>query len=88
MPRIFISIGSNIEPEKNIRGAVRALRDAYGVLTLSRVYESAPQGFSGDFRRAEWAGCCFSPDGKWLFANVYKPGFTVAITGPWKTGLV
>lgn len=48
MPRIFISIGSNIEPEKNIRGAVRALRDAYGALTLSRVYESAPQGFSGD----------------------------------------
>jgi len=48
MPRIFISIGSNIEPDKNIRGAVGALRDAYGALTLSRVYESAPQGFSGD----------------------------------------
>lgn len=48
MPRIFVSIGSNIEREQNIRGAVRALRDAYGVLTLSRVYESAPQGFSGD----------------------------------------
>lgn len=48
MPRVFVSIGSNIEPEKNIRGAVRALRDAYGALTLSRVYESASQGFSGD----------------------------------------
>ena len=44
------------------------------------------KGFVGDFRGAEWAGCCFSPDGKWLFANVYKPGFTVAITGPWKEG--
>ena len=54
----------------------------------SVVLNDGPQGFSGDFRRAEWAGCCFSPDGKWLFANVYKPGFTVAITGPWKTGLV
>ncbi len=32
---------------------------------------------------SEWAGCCISPDGKWLFANVYTPGFTVAITGPW-----
>ncbi|MBI5611794.1 MAG: 2-amino-4-hydroxy-6-hydroxymethyldihydropteridine diphosphokinase [Gammaproteobacteria bacterium] len=48
MPRIFVGIGSNIEPEKNIRGAVRTLRAAYGALTLSRVYESAPQGFSGD----------------------------------------
>jgi secreted PhoX family phosphatase len=45
-------------------------------------------GFSGDFRGAEWAGACFSPDGKWLFANVYTPGFTVAITGPWRDGLV
>ncbi|TDK21567.1 DUF839 domain-containing protein [Luteimonas aestuarii] len=45
-------------------------------------------GFSGDFRGAEWAGACFSPDGKWLFANVYTPGFTVAITGPWREGLI
>jgi uncharacterized protein len=45
-------------------------------------------GFTGDFRGAEWAGACFSPDGKWLFANVYTPGFTVAITGPWRDGLV
>ena len=45
-------------------------------------------GFAGDFRDEEWAGACFSPDGKWLFANVYSPGFTVAITGPWKDGLI
>jgi 2-amino-4-hydroxy-6-hydroxymethyldihydropteridine diphosphokinase len=48
MPRIFVSIGSNIERERNIRGAVQALRNSYGPLTLSRVYESAPQGFSGE----------------------------------------
>ncbi len=46
------------------------------------------QGFAGDYRDAEWAGACFSPDGRWLFANVYSPGFTVAITGPWRPGLV
>ncbi|MBA3685054.1 MAG: DUF839 domain-containing protein [Planctomycetes bacterium] len=34
--------------------------------------------------RTEWAGACFSPDGRWLFANVYGPGTTVAITGPWR----
>ena len=36
-----------------------------------------------DYAAAEWAGCCVSPDGHWLFANVFRPGFTVAITGPW-----
>jgi uncharacterized protein len=39
-------------------------------------------GLKGDFRGAEWAGACFSPDGKTLFANIYRPGFTVAISGP------
>jgi len=52
------------------------------------VLDKALNGFTGDFRGSEWAGCCFSPDGKWLFANIYAPGFTVAITGPWKKGLI
>lgn len=37
-------------------------------------------------RVSEWAGACFSPDGDWLFANLYYPGLTVAITGPWVAG--
>lgn len=32
----------------------------------------------------ELCGCCFSPDGKWLFVNIQNPGITLAITGPWK----
>ena len=32
---------------------------------------------------AEIAGACFSPDGKTLFINIYWPGITLAITGPW-----
>lgn len=47
MSRVYVSIGSNIERERNIRGALRALRDAYGTLTRSRVYESAAHGFEG-----------------------------------------
>lgn len=39
---------------------------------------------TGDFRDGEWAGVCFSPDGRWLFANIQTPGITVAITGPWE----
>ena len=43
-------------------------------------------GLSGDFTSSEWAGPCFSPDGKWLFANLLEPGITFAITGPWQDG--
>jgi 2-amino-4-hydroxy-6-hydroxymethyldihydropteridine diphosphokinase len=48
MARVFISIGSNIEREKNIRAAVQTLHDRFGVLTLSRVYENRPIGFDGE----------------------------------------
>jgi uncharacterized protein len=39
-----------------------------------------------DYRRSEFAGACFDPSGRWLFANLYNPGFTFAITGPWARG--
>ena len=39
-----------------------------------------------DHRTNEWAGACYSPDGKWLFANIQTPGVTFAITGPWGAG--
>jgi secreted PhoX family phosphatase len=32
----------------------------------------------------ELAGVCFSPDGSTMFVNLYDPGITVAITGPWR----
>jgi secreted PhoX family phosphatase len=35
----------------------------------------------------ELAGVCFSPDGSTLFVNSQKPGFTVAISGPWPKAL-
>ena len=37
---------------------------------------------------SEWAGATFSLDGQWLFLNIYNPGVTVAITGPWAEGLL
>ncbi|MBT8061369.1 MAG: DUF839 domain-containing protein, partial [Xanthomonadales bacterium] len=37
---------------------------------------------------SEWAGVCFSKDGQWMFANMFRPGFTCAITGPWGRGPV
>ena len=41
---------------------------------------------AGNFTGSEWAGPCYSPDGQWLFANIFEPGITVAITGPWQSG--
>ncbi len=48
MPQAWLSIGSNIDREKNIRGAVSSLRAAFGELVLSSVYESNAVGFDGD----------------------------------------
>ena len=48
MPRVYIGIGSNIDRENSIRGAVRELAAHYGHLTLSPVYESKAHGFEGD----------------------------------------
>lgn len=48
MARIYISIGSNIDRERNIRAGVAELREAFANLQLSTVYESASVGFDGD----------------------------------------
>lgn len=45
-----------------------------------------PNARAGDFRNSEWAGAAFSPDGHTLFVNLYTPGITLAITGPWARG--
>jgi secreted PhoX family phosphatase len=34
--------------------------------------------------QGEFAGGCFSPDGKWFFVNLQSRGLTVAVTGPWE----
>jgi secreted PhoX family phosphatase len=41
--------------------------------------------FTAGNGRSEFAGCRFSPDGKFLFVNVQVPGITLAITGDWES---
>jgi len=48
MARVYVSIGSNIERDANIRGGVSDLQQCFGVVELSRVYESEAVGFDGD----------------------------------------
>ena len=50
------------------------------------VLNGEKNGFKNDYRHQEWCGACFSPDGKWLFVNMQKPGITFAINGPWQDG--
>lgn len=48
MARVSISLGSNINAEQNIRLAVKALREHFGQLDISPVYQTAAVGFEGD----------------------------------------
>lgn len=47
MPRVWLSLGSNLEREQSLRGAVEDLRRDFGDLVLSRVYEGEPVGTQG-----------------------------------------
>ncbi len=48
MPKIYLSLGSNVDPEKNLKLAVDELRRRYGKLNLSPVYRNKAVGFHGD----------------------------------------
>jgi 2-amino-4-hydroxy-6-hydroxymethyldihydropteridine diphosphokinase len=48
MPRIWLSLGSNVDRRENLRHSVQNLSTALGPLVLSRVYESDAVGFEGD----------------------------------------
>jgi 2-amino-4-hydroxy-6-hydroxymethyldihydropteridine diphosphokinase len=45
--RVYLSLGSNIEPEKNLRAAVRELREAFGDIVVSPTYRFPAIGFEG-----------------------------------------
>ncbi|WP_299796296.1 2-amino-4-hydroxy-6-hydroxymethyldihydropteridine diphosphokinase [uncultured Shewanella sp.] len=45
--RVFISLGSNIEPERYLKAALSELSYHFGELTLSSVYDSEAVGFDG-----------------------------------------
>jgi 2-amino-4-hydroxy-6-hydroxymethyldihydropteridine diphosphokinase len=47
MARVYVSLGSNVDRETRIRQAVDALRQTFGELQLSPVYDSAAVGFNG-----------------------------------------
>ena len=48
MTRVYVGIGSNIDRDANIRGGIAALKDQFGDVVVSRIYESPAFGFEGD----------------------------------------
>ena len=46
--RVWLSLGSNIDRERNISGALRDLAAEFGQLVVSRVYECEAVGFDGE----------------------------------------
>jgi 2-amino-4-hydroxy-6-hydroxymethyldihydropteridine diphosphokinase len=45
---VFVGIGSNVEPETHVRRAVALLREQFGPVQLSPVYQNRAMGFEGD----------------------------------------
>lgn len=45
---VYVSAGSNIDPERHLRDACRRLEDKFGSLSLSSVYRTKAVGFDGD----------------------------------------
>ncbi|MGD8742589.1 MAG: 2-amino-4-hydroxy-6-hydroxymethyldihydropteridine diphosphokinase [Granulosicoccaceae bacterium] len=48
MPRVYLSLGSNIDAHSNLRAGMQDLHAHYGELQVSTVYESEAVGFDGD----------------------------------------
>jgi 2-amino-4-hydroxy-6-hydroxymethyldihydropteridine diphosphokinase len=47
MHRAYLSLGSNIEPERHLRLAIDELRERFGTIAVSPSYRSAAVGFDG-----------------------------------------
>lgn len=47
MATVFLGLGSNVEPQQNLRRAISELQCRYGPLEISSVYENAAVGFEG-----------------------------------------
>ncbi len=45
---VYVSAGSNVDPEHNLRLACRELARRFGPLAISGVYRNPPVGFAGD----------------------------------------
>jgi hypothetical protein len=59
----------------------RPVNHLKGITPDGKVYTFGRNAFR---ESSETAGVCFSPDGTTMFLNIYWPGITIAINGPWE----
>lgn len=68
-------------------GDIIVCEDQYTEVVANHLRGVTPDGLLYEFARlrsqTELAGACFAPDGGTMFVNLYSPGMTLAITGPW-----
>jgi secreted PhoX family phosphatase len=80
------NFGDNITVAPN--GHLIVCEDQYTTNVNNHLRGITPAGQPYDFAQlnlqTELAGACFSPDGSTLFVNVFSPGKTLAIRGPWR----
>jgi hypothetical protein len=80
-----LNFGDNITVAPN--GHLILCEDQYTRPVDNHLRGVTPTGALYPFARlraqTELAGVCFSPDGAMMFVNIYSPGKTLAITGPW-----
>lgn len=80
-----LNFGDNLTVAPN--GHLIICEDQYTQNVDNHLRGITPRGEVYDFARlreqTELAGACFSPDGTTMFVNVFSPGKTLAITGPW-----
>lgn len=80
-----LNFGDNLTVAPN--GHLIICEDQYTDTVVNHLRGITPAGEIYTFARlhtqTELAGACFSPDGRTLFVNVFSPGKTLAITGPW-----
>lgn len=48
MSQVYVSVGSNINKEQNIRAGIHALKAQFETIICSSIYESESVGFEGD----------------------------------------
>ena len=81
--RTYLSLGSNVEPEHNLRSAILALRERFGGVDVSCVYRFPAVGFDGpDFLNAAAAiDCDIDPFAlnRWLHEGDVASQFAVAL---------
>jgi 2-amino-4-hydroxy-6-hydroxymethyldihydropteridine diphosphokinase len=48
VPTVYLGLGSNIDPQKNLKVALKELKREFGEFETSSVYRSTAYGFDGD----------------------------------------